>query len=415
MDSAKPFEISKRAVYDAYLQVKSNQGAAGVDRESIQDFEKDLKNNLYKLWNRLSSGSYFPPAVLAVSIPKSNGGTRLLGIPTVADRIAQAVAKQYLEPLAEPYFHPDSYGYRPGKSALDAIGVTRRRCWRYNWVVDLDIKGFFDNLDHKLVMRAVEKHTNCEWILLYVERWLTAPLQTNDGNVEARSKGTPQGGVISPLLANMLMHYVFDDWMKREHPNMPFARYADDVVVHCRTERQAHFIKDKIGQRLNRCKLELHPDKTRIVYCKDELRTHTYQHTSFDFLGYTFRPRTNRTRHGRLFVNFSPAISAKAKKAICRRIRQWKIHLWSGATLASIAREINPVIRGWIQYYGRFMHSEVRSAVQNIDAYLIRWAMGKYKRLRGRKRRASAWLQRIRHERRNLFVHWTAGFSRWAE
>jgi RNA-directed DNA polymerase len=415
MGLAKPFEISKWVVYEAYLQVKSNQGAEGVDRQSIQDFAKDLKNNLYKLWNRLSSGSYFPPAVLAVSIAKSNGGTRLLGVPTVADRIAQTVAKQYLEPLVEPYFHLDSYGYRPGKSALDAIGVTRKRCWRYDWVVDLDIKGFFDNLDHRLVMRAVEKHTNCKWILLYVERWLKTPMKTLDGQIEARSKGTPQGGVISPLLVNMLMHYVFDDWMSREHPNIPFERYADDAVVHCRSEKQACFIRDKIDQRLRRCKLELHPEKTRIVYCKDELRALSHQHTSFDFLGYTFRPRTNRTRHGKLFVNFSPAISDKAKKEIRQCIRKWKIHLWSGATLASIAREINPVVRGWVLYYGRFIRSEVRDAVQNIDAYLIRWAMGKYKRLRGRKRRASEWLQRIRSERCNLFVHWAEGFSRWAE
>lgn len=414
MSIAKPFEISKRGVYDAYLQVKSNRGAEGVDRQSIRDFEQDLRNNLYKLWNRLSSGSYFPPAVLAVSIPKSNGGTRRLGIPTVADRIAQTVVKQYLEPLAEPYFHPDSYGYRPRKSALDAIGVARKRCWRYDWVVDLDIKGFFDNLDHKLVMRAVEKHTSCQWILLYVERWLKAPMQTQDGKIEARCKGSPQGGVISPLLANMLMHYVFDDWMRKEYPDILFERYADDAVVHCKTEKQALFIRDKIDQRLKRCKLELHPEKTRIVYCKDELRGLAYQHTSFDFLGYTFRPRTNRTRFGKLFVSFSPAISDKAKKSIRRCIRQWKIHLWSGATLISIAREINSVIRGWIQYYGRFMRSEVRSAVQNIDAYLIRWAMGKYKRLRGRKRRASAWLERIRKECCNLFVHWSAGFSRWA-
>jgi len=260
MVAAKPFKISKQVVYNAYLQVKSNQGAEGIDRQSIQDFEQNLRDNLYKLWNRMSSGSYFPPAVLAVSIPKSNGGVRLLGVPTVADRVAQTVAKQYLEPLVEPCFHPDSYGYRPGKSALDAVGVTRKRCWRYDWVVDLDIKGFFDNLDHNLVMRAVRKHTDCKWVLLYIERWLKAPLQTRDGHVEARNKGTPQGGVISPLLANMLMHYVFDDWMKKEHPNMPFERYADDAVVHCKTERQAHFIRDKIDQRLNRCKLELHPE-----------------------------------------------------------------------------------------------------------------------------------------------------------
>lgn len=414
MDAAKPFKISKRVVYNAYLQVKSNRGAEGIDRQSIQDFEQNLRDNLYKLWNRMSSGSYFPPAVLAVSIPKSNGGVRLLGVPTVADRVAQTVAKQYLEPLVEPCFHPDSYGYRPGKSALDAVGVTRKRCWRYDWVVDLDIKGFFDNLDHNLVMRAVRKHTDCKWVLLYIERWLKAPLQTRDGHVEERNKGTPQGGVISPLLANMLMHYVFDDWMKKEHPNMPFERYADDAVVHCKTERQAHFIRDKIDQRLNRCKLELHPEKTKIVYCKDELRTETYGRMSFDFLGYTFRPRTNRTRQGKLFTNFSPAISDKAKKSIRQRIRRWRIHLWSGATLATIAREINPVIRGWIQYYGRYLRSEVRNAVQNVDVYLVRWAMGKYKRFRGRKRRASSWLARIRGDWRNLFAHWAAGLSRWA-
>ena len=275
MDKAKPFQISKRIVFEAYHQVKANKGAAGVDRQSIQDFEQDLKDNLYKLWNRMSSGSYFPAAVLAVSIPKSGGGQRILGVPTVADRIAQTVVHMYLEPIVEADFHPDSYGYRPNKSALDAVGMARKRCWRYDWSIDLDIKGFFDNLDHSLVMRAVKKHTDCKWILLYVERWLTAPMQKEDGSIMERSQGTPQGGVASPLLANIFMHHAFDEWMKREHPNVPFERYADDILLHCKTEKQARFIRDKIEQRLKRCKLELHPEKTRLVYCKDEVPTYS--------------------------------------------------------------------------------------------------------------------------------------------
>ena len=285
MGKAKPFQISKRIVFEAYHQVKANKGAAGVDRQSIQGFEQDLKNNLYKLWNRMSSGSYFPPPVLAVSIPKSGGGQRILGVPTVADRIAQTVVHRYLEPIVEADFHPDSYGYRPNKSALDAVGMARKRCWRYDWSIDLDIKGFFDNLDHSLVMRAVKKHTDCKWILLYVERWLTAPMQKEDGSIMERSQGTPQGGVASPLLANIFMHHAFDEWMKREHPNVPFERYADDILLHCKTEKQARFIRDKIEQRLKRCKLELHPEKTRLVYCKDELRDQEFPDTSFDFLG----------------------------------------------------------------------------------------------------------------------------------
>ncbi len=413
MGKAKPFEISKQAVYEAYLKVKANKGAEGVDRQRIQDFEEDLKNNLYKLWNRLSSGSYFPPPVRAVSIPKRTGGQRLLGIPTVADRIAQTVVKIYLEPVVEPYFHPDSYGYRPKKSALEAVGVARKRCWRYDWVIDLDIRGFFDNLDHDLVMRAVKKHTDCKWILLYVERWLKAPLKQEDGKVVAREKGTPQGGVVSPLLANIFMHHAFDEWMKREHSNIPFGRYADDIVLHCRTEKQARFIRDKIKKRLKRCRLELHPEKTKIVYCKDELRGKDYPETKFDFLGYTFRPRLNRTREGRLFVNFSPAISDRAKKSMRRTIKAWRLNLWSTATLTSIARELNPVIRGWIQYYGKYIRSEIRDPLLQIDYYLIRWAEGKYKSMRGRWKRARIWVKRINNRDPKLFAHWQAGLSRW--
>ncbi len=413
MEKAKPFQISKRIVFEAYQQVKANKGVAGVERQSIQAFEQDLKDNLYKLWNRMSSGSYFPPPVLAVSIPKSDGSQRILGVPTVADRIAQTVVQMYLEPVVEPDFHPDSYGYRPNKSALDAVGIARKRCWRYDWCIDLDIKGFFDNLDHSLVMRAVRKHTDSKWILLYVERWLTAPLQKEDGSIMERRQGTPQGGVASPLLANIFMHHAFDEWMKREHPNIPFERYADDILLHCKTEKQARFIRDKIEQRLKRCKLELHPDKTRLVYCKDEQRNKEYPNTRFDFLGYTFMPRLNRTRNGELFVSFSPAISDKAKKSIRQTIKRWRLHRWSGATLNSIAAEINPVVRGWINYYGRYIRSEVRSPLQQIDLYLVRWAKGKYKRLRGHQCRASAWVAGIRSRDPKLFVHWEAGMSRW--
>ena len=270
LKEAKPFEIPKSAVWEAYRKVSAKQGAAGVDGESIADFEGELKNNLYKICNRMSSGSYFPPPVRTVAIPKSDGGQRLLGIPTVSDRIAQMVVKMYLEPLLEPYFHPDSYGYRPNKSAIEAVGTTRQRCWRHDFVIDLDIKGFFDNIDHELLMRAVRKHTECQWVLLYVERWLKAPSQLNDGTTVPREKGTPQGGVISPLLANLFLHYAFDNWMRRNYPQNLFERYADDVVVHCKTELEAVKLKETLAERLAQCKLEIHPEKTKIVYCKDE-------------------------------------------------------------------------------------------------------------------------------------------------
>ena len=413
MNKEKPFQISKRMVFEAYQRVKANGGAAGVDGQSIQDFEQNLKDNLYKLWNRMSSGSYFPPPVRAVSIPKRDGGQRLLGVPTVADRIAQTVVQRHLEPTVEPTFHTDSYGYRPNKSALDAVGTARKRCWRYDWCIDLDIKGFFDNLDHELVMRAVKKHTDCKWILLYIERWLTAPIQDESGSLTERAKGTPQGGVASPLLANLFMHYAFDEWMEQVHSNIPFERYADDILLHSKTEKQACFIRDKIEQRLRRCRLEIHPEKTQIVYCKDELRSNEYPRTQFDFLGYTFRPRLNRTRQGKLFVNFSPAISDPAKNSIRDTIKRWRLHLWSSASLTSIAEEINPVIRGWIHYYGRYIRSETRSPLQQIDGYLMRWARGKYKRLRQHPRRASAWVANIRTRDPQLFAHWEAGLSRW--
>ena len=306
MDKTKPFKISKHVVWEAYKRVKANKGAAGIDEESIAAFEEDLKNNLYKIWNRMSSGSYFPPAVKVVEIPKKAGGKRILGVPTVADRIAQMVAKMELEPLVEPYFCKDSYGYRPGKSALDAVGVTRERCWRYNWLLEFDIKGLFDNIDHELLMRAVKTHTDCKWLILYIERWLKAPFQKEDGRVVERGKGTPQGGVISPLLANLFLHYVFDKWMERNRPGNPWARYADDGVAHCRTRAEADKLLEQLHGRFRECGLELQLQKTRIVYCKDDDRRENFQETKFDFLGYTFRPRRSKNRHGSFSSTLHP-------------------------------------------------------------------------------------------------------------
>ena len=299
MSKAKPYEISKQVVWDAYKRVKANRGAAGVDGQSLVVFEKDLKRNLYKIWNRMSSGSYFPPPVRLVEIPKGDGGKRPLGIPTVADRIAQTVAKMYLEPLVEPKFHPDSYAYRNGKSALDAVGTARKRCWRRDWVVDLDVSGFFDNLDHELVLRAVRFHTDNPWLHLYVGRWLRAPVQRADGVLEERTAGTPQGGVISPLLANLFMHHAFDDWLRRNLPQVQFERYADDALIHCVSEAQAKHVLGAVRQRLKQCGLELHLVKTKIVYCKDDDRRGEFERNKFDFLGYTFQPRRALNRWGK--------------------------------------------------------------------------------------------------------------------
>jgi RNA-directed DNA polymerase len=324
MAESKPFCISKWAVLHAWTRVRDNRGAAGVDGVSIQAFDKKLNNNLYRIWNRMSSGTYFPPPVRRVNIPKPDGGERPLGIPTVGDRVAQMVVKWYLEPKVEPMFHPDSFGYRPGKSAHDALGKCRARCWRFDWVVDLDISGFFDNIDHTLMMHAVRKHTDCPWVLLYIERWLKAPVELDDGELQARSKGTPQGGVISPLLANIFLHHVFDEWMAREHPGCPFERYADDVVIHCHTPDEAQRVRASVEQRLRQCRLQAHPDKTRIVYCRDSKRCQDHDHIQFDFLGYTFRPRRAKGRRG-IFTSFLPAISTKARKTIAAEVRSWNV------------------------------------------------------------------------------------------
>ncbi len=412
MSEAKPFCISKWEVWEAYRRVKANKGAAGVDEQSIADFEGKLKDNLYKLWNRLSSGSYFPPPVRTVKIPKADGGERKLGIPTVSDRIAQMVVKSRLEPAVDPLFHPDSYGYRPGKSALDAVGQARQRCWRYDWVVDLDIKGFFDNIDHELLMRAVRKHAKEQWVVLYIERWLKAPVQEEDGQLVPRERGTPQGGVVSPLLANLFLHYAFDEWLRRSYPHLPFERYADDAIVHCSTEREAQEVWSAIAVRLRECRLELHPEKTKVVYCKDEDRRGNYPSEKFDFLGYTFRPRRSKNRYGKYFINFSPAVSDKAGKAIRAEIRSWKLHLRSDKSLEDLARMFNPIIRGWLQYYGRYYRSALYPLMRQLDRSLARWAYRKYKKLRGHLRRSTHWIARISRRDSKLFAHWQMGVRR---
>jgi RNA-directed DNA polymerase len=409
LDKAKPFCIFKYDVWEAYKRVKANKGAAGVDGESLADFEEDLKNNLYKIWNRMSSGCYFPPPVRAVDIDKKDGGLRRLGIPSVSDRIAQMVVKMYFEPDVEPYFHPDSYAYRPKKSAIQAVEVARQRCWRYDWVLDLDIKGFFDNIDHELLMRAVRKHTDCKWVLLYIERWLKAPMQLPDNRLIDREKGTPQGGVVSPLLANLFLHYAFDEWMRRSFKHIPFERFADDIVVHCRTERHARWIRSEIERRMAQCCLELHPDKTKIVYCKDDDRKGSYPNESFDFLGFTFRPRRSKNRWGKLFINFSPGVSNLAAKEMRQHLRKWKLQLRSDKCLEDLARMLNPTLQGWINYYGSFYKSALYPVFIHLNRTLARWATRKYKRLRGHARRATHWLGRIARKEPRLFAHWKWG------
>jgi RNA-directed DNA polymerase len=407
---SKPFTIPKRLVYEAWKVVKANAGSAGVDNETIDDFEKDLKNNLYRIWNRMSSGSYFPPPVKAVAIPKKNGGERILGVPTVADRVAQMTVKIVLEPAVEPIFLPDSYGYRPEKSALDAIETTRKRCWDYDWILEFDIKGLFDNIDHTLLLRALEKHTDCKWVKLYIERWLTAPLQYADGTLVERTKGTPQGGVVSPVAANLFLHYTFDVWMTRTFPGVPWCRYADDGLVHCKTEAEAQTIKAALQARLTECGLEMHPDKTHIAYCKDAKRKGTYPNTSFDFLGYTFRRRKVKKRNSNvLFVSFNPAVSVKALKSMRARTRELNFRNRTDLSLQDISRLYNPVLRGWMAYYGRFRPSALYPLFRHFNKTLMVWAMQKYKRLRSNKVKATIFLVNIAEKQPYLFAHWQQG------
>jgi len=411
MDKTKPFCISKESVVAAWERVKANKGSHGIDEESCEDFESKLKDNLYKVWNRMSSGTYFPPAVRAVEILKTDGRKRMLGVPTISDRVAQGVVKYYLEPIVEPKFHEDSYGYRPKKSALDAVGVARTRCWRQNWCIDMDIKGFFDNLDHELMMKAIRFHTDEKWIHLYVERWLKAPIQMQDGELIERNQGTPQGGVASPLLANIFMHHTFDEWMKKQFPAVKFERFADDILAHCSSQKEAEKVLEAIKIRLKECGLELHPEKTKIVYCKDKDRKSSYEHESFNFLGYTFRPRLSKAKTGEISVNFLPAISKEATNRIKQEIRSWKIHLRSDKNITDLAKMFNAQVQGWVNYYGKYYKSAMYPFLRNIERYLIRWVMRKYKRFQGHKQRAKKWLGSLRKREPKLFVHWRLGLG----
>lgn len=410
MQKTKPFNISKHLVVRAYKLVKANAGAAGVDQQSLVDFECDLKNNLYKLWNRLSSGSYYPPPVKAVPIPKKSGGERILGVPTVSDRIAQMVVKLEFEPEVEPYFLADSYGYRPNKSALDAVGVTRQRCWRHDWVLEFDIKGLFDNIPWDLLMKAVEKHTQCKWILLYIKRWLEAPMQLPNGNIVVRSSGTPQGSVISPVLSNLFLHYAFDTWMQRRFPTLPWCRYADDGLAHCSSKLQAESLLVELTRRFAECGLQLHPKKTQIVYCKDGRRRGSYANTKFDFLGYTFRARKcKNSKDNSIFVGFTPAVSKTSLKAMRAKTKQMKWRNRTDLSLNEIAKKYNPVLQGWLNYYGQYNRSALYPVWSHFNQALVAWAMRKYKPLKRKKTRGIKFLEKVHRENPLLFVHWREG------
>ena len=412
MTEAKPFTIEKRDVWEAFQHVDANQGVAGVDGQTLESFGERLGPNLYKLWNRMSSGSYMPSPVRRVMIPKADGGQRPLGIPTVTDRIAQEVVRLYLEPLVEPVFHGDSYGYRPGRSAIDAIRTARQRCWRYDWVLDMDIKGFFDTIDHELLLKAVRHHTDCRWVLLYIERWLKAPVMMEDGSLVSQERGTPQGGVISPLLANLFLHYAFDKWMDRENPQVPFERYADDIICHCRTEGEARRLWRQVADRLAECGLSLHPQKTKIVYCKDTNRKGAFPTVAFDFLGYRFQPRLAIWRGGLFGVSYLPAAAPKALKAFRRRVRNWGLQRRSDKGLTDLARMFNRQIEGWIAYFRCFYKSALYPTLRLIDAHLVRWVMRKYKRFKQRPRQARLWLARLAKSTPGLFAHWSLLYAK---
>ena len=405
----KSFEIPKRLVWEAFQRVRANGGGVGVDQESIEEFERSLGGNLYRLWNRMSSGSYFPPPVRGVPIPKKSGGTRLLGVPTVADRVAQTVVKMVLEPKLEPVFDRDSYGYRPGRSALQAVGLVRRRCWEYDWVVEFDIKGLFDNIDHELLMRAVRKHCEEPWALQYIERWLKVPMEL-EGKLVARERGTPQGGVVSPLLANLFLHYAMDRWIRCQMRSVRFCRYADDGIVHCQSEAQAKLVVRMLDRRLRECGLELHPQKTRIVYCKDVNRQAQYPVTAFTFLGFTFRPRKAVDKYGRVYVNFAPAVSREAITAMRQVVRGWHLQLKCDKDLSDLSHMFGPVLRGWANYYGRYYPTAMKPLWRSVNDYLVRWMQRKYKRLARGVIRAARALGRLAERAPRSFVHWERGF-----
>jgi len=410
-EMTKSLPVSKRMVYNSYLKVCDKNGSAGIDKESIEMFNENLSGNLYKIWNRMTSGSYFPPPVRTVFIPKKQGGERPLGIPTVSDRIAQGVVKDYLEPVMEAVFHNSSFGYRPGRSAHDALAQCHENCVSKAWVLDVDIKGFFDNISHNIMLQLLQQHTQEKWVLLYVERWLKAGVEQKDGSITARIKGTPQGGVASPLLANIYLHHAFDMWMDEENPQCPFERYADDIVVHCGSKEEAEQMLNKLRTRMEQYELTLHPEKTRIVYCKNYQRNENNDNESFTFLSYSFQPRARRDKFGRkkTFFVFSGAISNAAKTSIREAIRGVMKPRWSQQTLEWFAEKLNPKIRGWINYYTRFNRHEALEVFSYLNELIRKWLKNKYK-LRSCK---SVYVKykTIQQQNAELFYHWKLGIN----
>ena len=396
-------------VYNSYLNVISKDGAEGIDGETIEMFNANLKGNLYKLWNRMTSGSYFPPPVRTVLIDKKQGGKRPLGIPTVSDRIAQGVVKDHLEPMMEKVFHPSSFGYRPGRSQHNALAQCRDNCIRYAWVLDIDIKGFFDNLDHDILMLLLQKHSREKWVLMYVKRWLKAGVEQEDGSIAARTKGTPQGGVASPLLSNIYLHHAFDMWMQNNYPDKPFERFADDIIVHCASKEEAEIMLLRLKERMQEFALELHPDKTKIVYCRNYLRNEKHEHESFVFLGYSFQPRIVRDKFGRSkkILTFSPAICQIAKKHITKRLREIFNDRMSNISLEEFAVRLNPRIRGWINYYAKYHRDETHKVFYRFNILIRKWIKNTYK-IRGLAKIFEKYKQ-IQNVNPDLFYHWKLG------
>jgi RNA-directed DNA polymerase len=398
-------------VWNSYLKVVAKDGGAGIDRESIEMFNEKMVDNLYKLWNRMTSGSYFPPPVRTVLIPKKQGGKRPLGIPTVSDRIAQGVVKDYLEPAMEAIFHPSSFGYRPGRSAHGALEQCRSNCLEKAWVLDVDIKGFFDNISHKTMMELLSQHTQEKWVLMYVERWLKAGVEQEDGSIVARTKGTPQGGVISPLLANLYLHHAFDQWMEVTHSQYSFERYADDIVIHCGSKAEAEGMRIELETRMQEFELTLHPEKTKIVYCKNYQRPERHDNESFTFLSYSFQSRSIRSKFGKLkrIIVFSPAICNAAKTSIRTAIKAVLRPQWSTQTLAWFSEKLNPKIRGWINYYSRFNRDEAHGVFYYLNELIRKWIKNTYK-IRGKDRLYKKY-QLIQAENPLLFYHWKLGIK----